>query len=74
MDRLGDLDREVLALALWEELTPAEIARVIGVATGAVRTRLSRVCVVRRKERAQGAWEGRTSWTTPRGACPAVVW
>lgn len=64
MDRLGDLDREVLALALWEELTPAEIARVIGVAPGAVRTRLSRARV-RLSELLGDTW-------TPAGHEPSV--
>ena len=42
LDRLADRDREVLQLAAWEELTPAEIAEVLGVSAVAVRTRLSR--------------------------------
>jgi RNA polymerase sigma factor (sigma-70 family) len=40
--RLGDLDREVLALTVWEELEPREIAEVLGVSAQTVRTRLSR--------------------------------
>lgn len=39
---LGELDREVLALTIWEELEPREIAEVLGVSAQAVRTRLSR--------------------------------
>jgi RNA polymerase sigma-70 factor (ECF subfamily) len=35
-------DREVLTLALWEELRPAEIAVVVGIGPGAVRVRLHR--------------------------------
>jgi hypothetical protein len=35
-------DREVLALTVWEELRPTEIAAVIGIAPGAVRVRLHR--------------------------------
>ena len=35
-------DREVLTLALWEELRPAEIAAVIGMSPGTVRVRLHR--------------------------------
>jgi RNA polymerase sigma factor (sigma-70 family) len=42
LDRLADRDREVLQLAAWEELTPTEIAQVLGVSAVAVRTRLSR--------------------------------
>jgi RNA polymerase sigma-70 factor (ECF subfamily) len=40
--RLGELDREVLMLTVWEELEPREIADVLGVSAPAVRTRLSR--------------------------------
>jgi RNA polymerase sigma factor (sigma-70 family) len=40
--RLGELDREVLSLTVWEELEPREIAEVLGVSAQAVRTRLSR--------------------------------
>ena len=39
---LGEQDREVLLLANWEELTPAEIAVVIGVPAATARTRLHR--------------------------------
>lgn len=40
--RLGALDREVLQLAAWEGLDPREIATVLNVSAGTVRTRLSR--------------------------------
>ncbi len=40
--RLGDLDREVLTLTVWEGLEPREVAEVLGVNPAAVRTRLSR--------------------------------
>jgi RNA polymerase sigma-70 factor (ECF subfamily) len=40
--RLGDLDREVLTLTVWEDLAPREVAEVLGVSPAAVRTRLSR--------------------------------
>ncbi|GAA2709559.1 MULTISPECIES: RNA polymerase sigma factor [Actinoplanes] len=40
--RLGELDREVLTLTVWEGLEPREIAEVLGVNAAAVRTRLSR--------------------------------
>lgn len=40
--RLGELDREVLTLTVWEELEPREIAQVLGVSAQTVRTRLSR--------------------------------
>lgn len=42
LSRLGELDREVLTLTVWEELEPREIAEVLGVASQTVRTRLSR--------------------------------
>jgi RNA polymerase sigma factor (sigma-70 family) len=40
--RLGELDREVLMLTVWEGLEPRETATVLGVSAAAVRTRLSR--------------------------------
>src|SRR5262245_18961541 len=40
--RLPERDREVLALTAWEELTPAEIAVVLGCSRNAVRIRLHR--------------------------------
>jgi RNA polymerase sigma-70 factor (ECF subfamily) len=40
--RLGDLDREVLRLTVWEGLEPREVAEVLGIGAAAVRTRLSR--------------------------------
>jgi RNA polymerase sigma-70 factor (ECF subfamily) len=39
---LSEQDREVLLLASWEELTPTEIAAVIGVPPATARTRLHR--------------------------------
>lgn len=40
--RLGELDREVLLLTVWEGLEPREAAEVLRVSPAAVRTRLSR--------------------------------
>ncbi len=40
--QLGPDDREVLRLSAWEELTPVEIATVLGVSQVAVRSRLHR--------------------------------
>jgi RNA polymerase sigma factor (sigma-70 family) len=40
--RLGELDREVLLLTVWEGLEPREAAAVLQVSAAAVRTRLSR--------------------------------
>lgn len=48
--RLGPHDREVLLLSEWEELTPAEIAAVLGCLTVTVRGRLHRA---RRRFRAE---------------------
>jgi RNA polymerase sigma factor (sigma-70 family) len=40
--RLGELDREILALTAWEGLTPTEVAAVIGTSPNRVRVRLHR--------------------------------
>ncbi|WP_433795952.1 RNA polymerase sigma factor [Actinoplanes sp. CA-252034] len=40
--RLPETDREVLMLTVWEGLQPREVAEVVGMSAGAVRTRLSR--------------------------------
>ncbi|GGP79836.1 RNA polymerase sigma factor [Streptosporangium pseudovulgare] len=42
MDMLTDDDRELLALAVWEELDPGEIAEVLGCSRNAARIRLHR--------------------------------
>ena len=42
MDMLADSDRELLALALWEELDPGEIATVLDCSRNAARIRLHR--------------------------------
>lgn len=42
MSRLDPTDREVLELAGWEQLTPAEIAEVLDLPSATVRTRLHR--------------------------------
>ncbi|MET0424951.1 MAG: sigma-70 family RNA polymerase sigma factor [Actinoplanes sp.] len=42
LNRLGELDREVLMLTIWEDLEPRDVAAVLGVSPGVVRTRLSR--------------------------------
>jgi len=43
LDRLKPSDREIIELSAWEQLTPAEIAAVIGMKSGAVRVRLHRI-------------------------------
>ncbi len=47
---LGDADRELLMLIGWEELTPTEAARALGISPLAARTRLHRA---RRRLRAR---------------------
>jgi RNA polymerase sigma factor (sigma-70 family) len=42
MGELGAEDRELLMLVSWEELTPAEAARVLGISALATRSRLHR--------------------------------
>ncbi|MEV4774314.1 RNA polymerase sigma factor [Microbacterium sp. LWH12-1.2] len=41
-ERLSPRDQEILALCIIEELTPQDVAKVLRVPSGAVRTRLSR--------------------------------
>lgn len=42
MGGLGDDDRELLLLVSWEELSPAEVAKVLGISSLAARSRLHR--------------------------------
>jgi RNA polymerase sigma-70 factor (ECF subfamily) len=42
LDRLGPEDREVLRLSAWEELSPSEVATVLGISAVAARSRLHR--------------------------------
>ena len=42
IDRLEPLDREVLMLSLWEELSSPEIAETLGISEAAIRKRKSR--------------------------------
>ena len=42
MNELGDDDRELLLLISWEELSPGEAARVLGISSLAARSRLHR--------------------------------
>ncbi|WP_371780546.1 RNA polymerase sigma factor [Streptosporangium subroseum] len=42
MDMLSDDDRELLTLAVWEDLDPGQIAEVLGCSRTAARTRLHR--------------------------------
>lgn len=42
LNRLGDIDREIVLLRLWEELSFAEVANSLGMSEVAVRKRTSR--------------------------------
>lgn len=42
LEPLGEVDREIVRLTAWEELSPSEIAQVLGLTPNAVRLRLSR--------------------------------
>jgi RNA polymerase sigma-70 factor (ECF subfamily) len=42
LESLSDLDRELVTLTTWENLSPAEAARVVGIAAGTARVRLHR--------------------------------
>jgi RNA polymerase sigma-70 factor, ECF subfamily len=42
MARLGDEDRELLLLVSWEELSPGQAAKVLGISSLAARSRLYR--------------------------------
>jgi RNA polymerase sigma-70 factor (ECF subfamily) len=42
LDRLGELDRELVLLVYWEGLTPARAAKVLGLVPATARTRLWR--------------------------------
>jgi len=43
LDRLGDLDREVVRLWAWERLEPREIAEVLDTTPNAISVRLTRI-------------------------------
>jgi RNA polymerase sigma factor (sigma-70 family) len=43
LDRLKLSDREIIELSAWEQLTPIEIANIVGLKSGAVRVRLHRI-------------------------------
>lgn len=53
LERLGDLDRELLRLTAWEELEPREIAVALDLSPHVVRTRLSRARTRLRRELAK---------------------
>ncbi|MGC5012810.1 RNA polymerase sigma factor [Streptosporangium sp. DT93] len=61
-DELPERDREVLALACWEELTSERIAKVVGCTAIAARTRLRRA-----RRRLAAVLERQASLTTATG-------
>lgn len=53
LDSLDPTDAEVLRLTVWEQLTPAEIAEVLGISQTASRNRL-----LRARRKAQALFDG----------------
>lgn len=82
---LPDVEREVLLLVAWEELTPGEAAQAVGIAPGTVRSRLHRARARMRKALGSAAGParavpsggfplpGRTSSPGPPGSAPAPI-
>ena len=72
-DRLGEADREVLRLVVWERLRGSECAQVLGCSTAAFAWRLARA---RRRLRAALAWSsqlnGPATGVPEPGAAPSV--
>jgi RNA polymerase sigma factor (sigma-70 family) len=66
--RLSEEDRELVLLAAWEGLEPRELARVLGIRTGAARTRLHRARRRLRAELVSLGWPETT--TRPRLTTP----
>ncbi|MDO5533929.1 MAG: sigma-70 family RNA polymerase sigma factor [Propionibacteriaceae bacterium] len=56
LDRLSAEDAELLRLTAWEQLTPSEIAQVLGIKPGTVRVRLHRA-----RQRAQAEFDASLS-------------
>lgn len=63
LSRLDDTDAEVLRLTVWEQLTPSEIAQLLGLSPGAVRNRL-----LRARRRARELCEADDSQPLPHAA------
>ncbi|RHA41952.1 RNA polymerase sigma factor [Cellulomonas rhizosphaerae] len=55
LDALSDADRELLLLCTWDDVAPADAARVLGLTPGTVRVRLHRA---RRRFRDAYAFQG----------------
>lgn len=67
LDGLGDDDREILRLAAWEGLTPAELAAVLGCSVNAASIRLHRARrrlaeKLARDEERSGVGRTRSGW------------
>lgn len=64
LGRLSARDREIIQLALWEELKPAEIAHVFGISRPAVDQRLSRARqrLARELNRQASRWDLRSKF------------
>ncbi len=73
MQRLGDLDREVLRLSVWEQLEPREIAVALGLAPPVVRTRLSRARARLRDELGSAAGDDHRVGGHEPGVRPVLV-
>ena len=58
LQRLSDLDRDLLLLNSWAQLDPAEIAVAVGIPAGTVRTRLHRIRVNLRRAAVQAGSAG----------------
>ena len=69
LDGLADSDRELLLLAAWEGLTPAEAAAALGISQVAARSRLHRA----RKRAMKALQQSRAAPGTPRTPQPVVT-
>jgi RNA polymerase sigma factor (sigma-70 family) len=68
LNRLGPRDREVLLLAEWEGLSPAQIGRVVGCLAVTARGRLHRA-----RRRFRTVFEQLAAGERPRSAVPTTV-
>lgn len=68
LDALDNTDAEIMRLAVWEQLEPAEIAQVLGIRPGAARNRLMRA-----RRKAQLLFEEMSVESEPETSSPRVV-
>ncbi|MDX2641994.1 sigma-70 family RNA polymerase sigma factor [Streptomyces sp. PA03-1a] len=74
-DGLSESDQEVLRLALWEELTPKDAARVLGCSSATFQVRLHRARKrLRRRVASHPAAIERPSQGTQNSALPRLTW